>query len=286
MISSATAPRYDRITSLVLVILIGLAVIFLIDGSPNTIQIYLGGDLPVITLSWFLIASLVVLTCAGADLLARSHPQLQNVVLPVINLGFARVEIAPAFWVLPSLSVIGSFAFFRVFSQTLPGIAFALALLAAGGGLLAVLVAQHYSLDRRSEVRQRAQTALAIMTYLIAFGCFSAIYYTRYRTLYSASLVAITGALLAYPLLAATILRSPLLLALIVGLMLAEATWALNYWATTFLLAGTLLLVIFYIAVSLLQHAAAGALPRRLLIEYGMLGGGLGLVVIYATLMR
>jgi hypothetical protein len=77
-----------------------------------------------------------------------------------------------------------------------------------------------------------------------------------------------------------------LLLALIVGLMLAEATWALNYWATTFLLAGTLLLVIFYIAVSLLQHAAAGALPRRLLIEYGTLGGGLGLVVIYATLMR
>jgi hypothetical protein len=286
MISSATAPRYDRITSLVLVILIGLAVIFLIDGSPNTIQIYLGGDLPVITLSWFLIASLVVLTCAGADLLARSHPQLQNAALPVINLGFARVEIAPAFWVLPSFSVIGSFAFFRVFSQTLPGIAFALALLAAGGGLLAVLVAQHYSLDRRSEVRQRAQTALAIMTYLIAFGCFSAIYYTRYRTLYSASLVAITGALLAYPLLATTTLRSRLLLALLVGLMLAEATWALNYWATTFLLAGTLLLVIFYIAVSLLQHAAAGALPRRLLIEYGMLGGGLGLVVIYATLMR
>jgi hypothetical protein len=286
MISSASAPRYDRITSLVLVILIGLTVIFLVDGSPNTIQIYLGGDLPVITLSWFLIASLVVLTCAGADLLARSHPQLQNAVLPVINLGFARIEIAPAFWVLPSFSVIGSFAFFRVFSQAWPGIAFALALLAAGGGLLAVLIAQHYSLDRRSEVRQRAQTALAIMTFLIAFGCFSAIYYTRYRTLYSASMVAITATLLAYTLLAATRLRNRFLVAALVGLMLAEATWALNYWATTFLLAGTLLLVIFYIAVSLLQHAANGPLPRRLLIEYGALGGGLGLVVMYATLVR
>lgn len=286
MNSSAATPRYDRITSLVLVILIGLTVIFLVDGSPNTIQIYLGGDLPVITLSWFLIASLVVLTCAGADLLARSHPQMQNVVLPVINLGFARFEIAPAFWVLPSFSVIGSFAFFRVFSQTWPGIAFALALLAAGGGLLAVLTAQHYSVDRRIEVRQRAQTALAIMAFLIAFGCFSAIYYTRYRTLYSASMVAITATLLAYTLLAATRLRNRFLVAALVGLMLAEATWALNYWATTFLLAGTLLLVIFYIAVSLLQHAANGPLPRRLLIEYGALGGGLGLVVMYATLVR
>lgn len=286
MNSSAATPRYDRITSLVLVILIGLTVIFLVDGSPNTIQIYLGGDLPVITLSWFLIASLVVLTCAGADLLARSHPQMQNVVLPVINLGFARFEIAPAFWVLPSFSVIGSFAFFRVFSQTWPGIAFALALLAAGGGLLAVLTAQHYSVDRRIEVRQRAQTALAIMAFLIAFGCFSAIYYTRYRTLYSASLVAITATLLAYTLLAATPLRNRFLLAALVGLLLAEATWALNYWATTFLLAGTLLLVIFYIAVSLLQHAASGPLPRRLLIEYGALGGALGLVVMVATLIR
>jgi hypothetical protein len=286
MNSSAAAPRYDRITSLVLVILIGLTVIFLVDGSPNTIQIYLGGDLPIITLSWFLIASLVVLTCAGADLLARSHPQLQNAALPVINLGFAHFEIAPAFWVLPSFSVIGSFAFFRVFSQTWPGIAFALALLAGGGGLLAVLVAQHYSVDRRSEVRQRAQTALAVMTFLIAFGCFSAIYYTRYRTLYSASLVAITGTLLAYTLLAATTLRHRFLLATLVGLALAEATWALNYWATTFLLAGTLLLVIFYIAVSLLQHAANGPVPRRLLLEYGALGGGLSLVVMFATLAR
>ncbi len=286
MISSATAPRYDRITSLVLVILIGLTVTFLVDGSPNTVQIYLGGDLPVITLSWFLIASLVVLACAGADLLARSHPQLQTAALPVINLGFARFEIAPAFWVLPSFSIIGSFAFFRVFSQMWPGIAFALALLAAGGGLLAVLIAQHYSLDRRSDIRQRAQTALAVMTFLIAFGCFSAIYYTRYRTLYSASLVAITATLLAYTLIAVTSLRNRFLIALLVGLMLAEATWALNYWATTFLLAGTLLLVIFYVAVSLLQHAANGPLPRRLLIEYGALGGGLGLVVMYATLVR
>lgn len=285
MVSSAYAPRYDRITSLVIVILIGLAVIFLVDGSPNTLQIVLGGDLPVVTLSWLLIGSLILLTSAGADVLARAHPELQTVALPTINLGFVRVEVAPIFWILPSFSVVSAFAFFRVFNQSLPGIAFALALLAAGGGLLIVLIAQHYSLDRRPDIRQQAQIALAVMAYLIAFGCFSAIAYTQYRTLYSASLVAITGGLLAYTLLAATPLRNAIVVSALVGLLLAEATWALNYWATTFLLAGTLLMLIFYIAVSLLQHTANKALSRRLLIEYSLLGGGLSAAVIYAALV-
>lgn len=286
MIVPSPPPRYDRIVSLIFVILIGLAVVFLVDGNPNTLRIVIGGDLPVITLSWFLIASLVVITCAGADLLARAHPALLTQALPIVNLGVARFEVAPAFWVLPSFSLIGSFAFFRLFSGPLEGLAFALALVAAGGSLLSVLVAQHYALDRRPEVSQRAQMVLQVLAFLIAFGCFSAIYYTRYRTLYSASLVALTAGLLAYPLLASGQRPGRALLAGLVGLTLAEATWALNYWQTTFLLAGTTLLVLFYIAVSLLQHHLAGRLQARLLIEYGLLGAGLFAAAIYATLAR
>jgi hypothetical protein len=281
---SSTAPRYDRIVSLVFVIIIGLAVVFLVDGSPNTLRIVIGGDLPVVTLSWFLIASLVTITCAGADLLARSHPQLQTRALPIINLGVMRFEVAPAFWILPSFSVVGSFAFFRLFSGALQGAAFALALVAAGGSLLTVLITQHYALDRRSQVSQPAQTVLQVIGYLLAFGCFSAVYYTRFRTLYSATLIGTTATLLAYALLAWLPRPGNFLIALLVGLTLAEATWPLNYWATTFLIAGTLLLVIFYIAVGLIQHQIAGRLQRRLVIEYVLLGGGLFLAIVYATL--
>jgi len=286
MIAPSPAPRYDRIVSLIFVILIGLAVVFLVDGNPNTLRIVIGGDLPVVTLSWFLIASLVVITCAGADLLARAHPALLTQTLPIINLGLARFEVAPAFWVLPSFSVVGSFAFFRLFGGVLEGLAFAMALLAAGGSLLAVLIAQHYVLDRHPAVSQRAQTALQIIGFLLAFGCFSAIYYTRYRTLYSASMIALTAALLAYAMLAVGQRPGRPLLAGLVGLALAEATWALNYWQTTFLLAGITMLVLFYIAVGLLQHHLAGRLQARLLVEYGLLGGGLFAAAIYATLAR
>ncbi|MEI7645145.1 MAG: hypothetical protein WCJ55_12790 [Chloroflexales bacterium] len=286
MMTSSPIPRYDRIVSLVFVILIGLAVIFLVDGNPNTLRIVLGGDLPTISLSWLLIASLVMITCAGADLLARSHPQIQARTLPTINLGLARFEMAPAFWILPSFSVIGSFAFFRLFSGALQGTAFVLALIAAGGSLLTVLLGQHFALDRRPQVSHTAQIILQVIAYLLAFGCFSAIYYTRFRTLYSATLIGITATLLAYALLDWLPQHGGILISTLVGMTLAEATWPLNYWATTFLIAGTLLLVIFYMAVSLLQHYALGRLQRRMVVEYAALGGGLFLAILYATLVR
>jgi hypothetical protein len=279
----APLPRFDRIVSLIFVVLIGLAVIFLVDRNPDTLRIVLGGDLPTITLSWFLIGSLVVMTCAGADVLARSHPEMQTRSIPTLKLGPISLELAPGFWVLPSFSVVGPFAFFRLFSGSLGGFAFALALVAAGGSLLATLVAQHYALDRRADVSRPAQLVTQALVYLITFGLFSAVFYARYRTLYSAALIGVIGALLAYALLQWS-RRPSLLLAALVGLSMAEATWALNYWATTFLLAGALLLVLFYVSVSLLQHLMAGPLNRRLLAEYALLGGGLVVAVVYATL--
>lgn len=278
------APRYDRIASLVLLVLLGLAVVFVIDINPNILRARIGGDLPVITVSWLLIASLVVIASTGADVFIRSHPQMQTRALPTLRLGSLTIEFAPAFWILPSLSIVGSFAFFRLFSATLQTTAFILALGAAGVLLLAALLGQHYALDRRANVRHIARLVLQSVTFLLAFALFSAIYYARLRTLYSAALVGATGALLAYALLQWTPLRrGQLVLSCLVGLTLAEATWALNYWAAPFLLGGALLLVLFYITSGLLQHHLEGNLSRGVLWEYGLLGGGLLVAVVVVT---
>ncbi len=280
---SSPAPRYERIVSLIVIVLLGLAVVFLIDINPNILRARLGGDLPTITVSWLLIASLVVIISAGADLLARAHPQMQTRALPTLNLGAVSLELAPGFWVLPSFSVISSFAFFRLFSGSLQGSAFAIALVAAGGLLFAVLVCQHYALDRNPTVSRQARLALQVIAYLIAFGCFSAIYNAKLRTLYSASLIGTSAALLGYELLRWTRARNPALLGLLIGVALGEVTWALNYWAAPFLLGGALMLVIFYIATSLLQHQAEGSLERRLLVEYALLGSVLLIAVVWST---
>ena len=284
MVVPSPTPRYDRIVSLVLLVVIGLAVVFLIDINPAILRLRLYGDLPPITVSWLLIVSLVVVTCTGADVFIRSHPQMQTRRLPTINLGFVAIELAPGFWILPSFTIVASFAFFRLFGASLGATAGILASVAAGGLLLATLLSQHYALDRRPDVRHNARLALQTIAFLLAFGVFSAVYFARLRTLYSAALIGATGTLLAYALLQWTPPRQGLgLLAFMVGLTLAEATWALNYWAAPFLLGGTLLLVIFYVATGLLQNHLEGTLSRRIFWEYGLLGGALLMVVIFVT---
>jgi hypothetical protein len=284
MVIPSPTPRYDRIVSLVLLVVIGLAVVFLIDINPNILRARLGGDLPPITVSWLLIASLVVITSTGADVFIRSHPQMQTRSLPTLNLGVVAIEMAPGFWILPAFTIIASFAFFRLFGASLGATAGILASVAAGGLLLATLIAQHYALDRRPEVRHSARLTLQTITFLLAFGIFSAVYFARLRTLYSAALIGASGMLLAYTVLQWTPPRQGLLLlAAMVGLTLAEATWALNYWAAPFLLGGALLLVIFYVASGLLQNHLEGTLSRRIFWEYGLLGGALLVAVVIAT---
>ncbi|MCU0494399.1 MAG: hypothetical protein MUD01_22650 [Chloroflexaceae bacterium] len=281
----SVTPRYDRIVSLVFVVIIGLAVIFLIDVNPNILRARLGGDLPIITVSWLLIASLVMITSAGADLLARSHPQMQTRALPVLNLGFVAFELAPAFWILPSFSVVSSFAFFRLFNNLLPGTAFVFALGAAGGLLLLVLTAQHYALERDTTRSQQARLLLQIVAFLLAFGIFCAIFFARLRTVYAAPLIGASATALAYALFQLSPRRGQFGMALLVGLILAETIWALNYWATTFLLGGLVLLIIFYVLVSLLQHHMEGTLQRRLLVEYSLVGSGVLVAVAAVTLL-
>jgi hypothetical protein len=156
-------------------------------------------------------------------------------------------------------------------------------LVAAGGLLLAVLIAQHYALDREPEVRQRALLVLALIGYLLAFGVFSAVYFERFRTLYSAALIGGSGTLLAYANLRWTQRGGLLPIAVFVGLLLGEVTWGLNYWPAPFLLGGALLLLVFYVSVSLIAHYLSGTLQRRVVIEYALLGGGLFAAVVYAT---
>ena len=279
-----SVPRYDRIVSMVLLVLLGMAVVFLVDINPNIIRAQLGGDLPVITVSWVILAAIVILTSMGADLFTRDHPQVHARPLWLLNLRFTVVELAPGFWILPAFSVITSFTFFRLFNSGLQMLAFVLALIATGVLLLASLVAQHYSMDRQPEVRQVALMVLQGLALLMAFGLFSAIYYARMRTLYAAVLVGSSGALLAYAQLQWSQVRTNLgLLSLTVGFVLIQALWALNYWSAPFLLGGAMLLVIFYVITGMLQIALSESKSRRGYWEYAVIGGLLIFSIIIAV---
>ena len=57
----------------------------------------------------------------------------------------------------------------------------------------------------------------------------------------------------------------------IAGLLLGQATWALNYWRLDSLTGGTILLLLFYNIIGLSQNALQGRINRRVVLEYGLI---------------
>jgi hypothetical protein len=113
---------------------------------------------------------------------------------------------------------------------------------------------------------------LNVLAYACALALFLLVYQTRTRSLLSGSMVALTAVLLAVELLRSTTQRRDLVLshAVIVGLVLGETTWALNYWSLPGLTGGLLLLLVFYLIVSLAQHGLQERLTRRVLVEFAL----------------
>jgi hypothetical protein len=276
-------PRFDRILPLISLVVLGLMVVFLLESSPdNPLVARISDDFPVISVAWIIIALLVVIISTGADLLARAHPQLEHSSLLRLPGPLRRIEITPVFWILPSAAVVSTFAFFRLFRASLQGTAFILVLLVCGALLTITLVAQHYALDRDPAIRDKARTVAQAVAYLVGFGLFSAIAYSHYRVLFTAGMMFAASVPLAYRLLTKKVneYRRPLLIAvLVVGVVMAEASAILNYWPAPFLINGTVLLGLFYIFVSLLQHSQNGTLDRRIAWELSLLG-----VVIFGVL--
>jgi hypothetical protein len=91
----------------------------------------------------------------------------------------------------------------------------------------------------------------------------------------SGTLVAMTAALLAIEILRTSTSQTRLVLiyGAVVGILLGEVTWALNYWPLLPGLTGSLLLLLsFYLAVGIAQQALQGRLTRRVVVEFGLFG--------------
>ncbi len=278
-----TRPRYDQIAALVLIVAVGLGVIFLIDINPNILRARVGAILPGISVAWLLVVLLGLIASAGADVLARGVPAIQQRDLPGVTLGNKRFELAPAFWLLPFFSVVTPFAFFRLFNVGLQGIALVLALLAACGLLVAVLVGQHYALLNMRSISTQARLGLHLITYILAFGNFSVVLFAQYRMLVTAPLIALISTLLCIAVLH-WYTSASIVVAAMVGVLSGQAAWAVSYWGTSFLLGAAVLLLLFYVSTSLLQQFySAQGLRRHIVLEYSLLGGGLLAVLIVAV---
>jgi hypothetical protein len=265
----------DRISVATWVVVFGLGVSLLLEipttqiafralGSPITLSL---------TATTVMAMLLAVAAAAGTESIVRLHPQFPR-----------RLRSATwAYWALPmAIASITAVLLGQVPTRLLQVIVMLLA-----GGILAVVF---YSLYATVEPGQpgfrRARFVLDALSYGAALLLFLFVYQARTRSLLSGTLVSITATLLAIEILRTTTTKTSLVLVYgaIVGLLLGQITWALNYWPLLpGLTGGLLLLLSFYLAVGIAQQGLQERLTRRVLAEFAIFGAlALVLIVIFA----
>jgi hypothetical protein len=296
----------DRVSVLIWVVLMGLAaqrfltlpargITGTIFGSPITLTI---------TANTILGALLAGLVATGTEAVVRAHPRSQytrgwdefGATGLNSNPGRSRPQEATTPWRGPTLARTGHWVFWSLpialMAVTLlllpaaPNSSYWLVGLVATGVALGLSMAGiYYTVDPFARGYRRARLGLNALTYAVALVLFLVVYRTRVRSIVSATQITLISGLLALELLRGSERPIPLvtLYAAITGLVLGQATWALNYWRLNSLTGGLVLLLVFYNVVGLAQSALQGRIRRRVLLEHALITvAGLALIWEYA----
>ena len=272
-----------RLALLLSLVLLGLALLLTVEWPSYTLHlIALRSPLTIaISLVWPMIGFLTAAMGLGATIIFRQHPSMRSQPVSQIT----------ALWPLPSL-IVGLAAL--LLQRTISGTLWALGIATTGLLLYAVFRLEHACLSNRRALSSAEATnqwagdnswvewTLHVLAYLLALSYFVLIYRTRVRTLLSAPAVLAVGGLLGMRLLHGTASdwRSGTACALVIGLILGEATWALNYWPGHSFVGGLLLFLLFYASIGLARRGLQDRLTRSVLLEYGIVTLlGLGLLI-------
>lgn len=206
--------------------------------------------------------ALAVVAAAGTESIIRLHP-----LRHANRLGFTWT-----YWALPAaLSIITVVLLPQITTQLLQVVVMLLA-----GALLAGAFFGLYATVEPGQVGfRRARLWLDALAYGSALLLFLFIYQSRTRSLFSGTIVTLTAILLAIELLRTSTdyMRLVLVYSVVVGVILGEITWALNYWPLLpGLTGGLLLLLSFYLAVGIALQGLQGRLTRRVLAEFAFFG--------------
>lgn len=249
----------NRLSVLMAVLLLGSVLFRFIELPEQTWRLWpLGSPLEIhITGTWLLIVLMVGLVCTGTNLILHGHSHLE------VHSG-RPVYIS---WILPGLAA-GLSAYLLARPAPWPVWLGELAL--AGIVVSLTISAEYVAISPDAPGYSTARLLLNMLAYLFAFIFFAIIYHTRARSLVSATLTLLTAMLLALDLL--SVAEVPLgcmfPFAAVVGLIVGESTWAINYWQISAWAGGLFLLLIFYIAVNVAHQYLLGRLKLSVLIEF------------------
>jgi hypothetical protein len=273
----------DRASVLIWVVLMGLAAQrFLALPERSFTAILLGSPVTLsITDSAILGALLAGLVASGTEAVLRAHPNSRRRRRVASARGRSGVDdrgewsssVNREHWVFWGLPIALTVVAVLLLPLTPSVVYWVIGLIAMGIALGFSLAGIYYTVDPFQPGYRRARLGLNALTYAAALVLFLVVYRTRVRSIVSATEVMVVSGLLALELLRGSE-RPTVLVAIyagITGLVLGQATWALNYWRLDSLTGGLVLMIGFYNVVGLAQHGLQGRIRRRVVLEYGLI---------------
>ncbi len=245
-------PRTGHVPVLALVYALGLALFLSVEPTEP----------------WVLLA-VVALVGLGTDGILRSQtgaplrgiadtaPFLFVPVLLALASGLFLEEVVRGYWTAPAVAGAGVLLAASVYAET-----------------VSVTQGRSYALGR---------FALHVLTYLAAFAFYAVVYNFDVDLPPSAVAVGLFSLLLAVEVFreAEADAYRALVFSAVIGIVVAEARWALYFVPLEGFLAAVVLLLVFYLATGLIQHYLTGHLNRTIGLEFTLVTA-VGLAVVIA----
>lgn len=258
-------PAYDRLSVVTAVIVLGYALARVVELPTRIIETSLFGSPIGVTLNGqsLLLLLVAALISTGSDAVIRSHPRLQD--------GTAHAGSTAVHWILPGLAAL---ALGLLLNRAPVGPVWWLGLALSAAFLVLVLLAEYTVVDPEDRTFQTARLGLTVLAYLALLAILGWLRLSGARAAISAPASALVCAAVSFRLLR---LQNVSLLysfssAVLVALVVGQSVWALSYWFIHPLGAGLLLLDVFYVVHGLLQQNANPPVPRRVVVEYIVVG--------------
>ena len=261
----------DRLSVLLAVLILGNVLFQFIELPGRTYELQaLGSPLQIRASDTLLLITLMIgLACTGTSLVLHDHPVL--IAHPERSVTLS--------WILPGV-LAGLSGYLLSLAPTLPIWLGGLVVFGISIGL--TVSAEHAAIHPDAPGYAGARIALNVLAYLMGFWLFFLIYQTRTRSLVTATLTLSIAAVLAIDLLSVADVETTRVLpfAGIVGLIIGESTWALNYWQVSAWVGGLLLLLIFYTSVNVAHQHLLDDLDLSTLVELAAVTVAVLLVVL------
>ena len=262
----------DRLSVLTGVIILALALTRFMESPIRPLSTTILGSTAGIDLSATTLAPLLIgsLGLTAAESLVRSHPLARR----------GQLGRSAVYWIVPG-SISLALASWLILVEDL-GV-WTVGIIASSILIPLALAAEYRSIGPSDQNRIVLIWGQRLLVYLAALLLFTRIFDWRARTILSGTAVLLVAALLSARLYWANGANrgDSILYGLVVGFLLGQLTWVLNYWPLSSLQGGVILLIAFYLVFGLTEQFLGGRLNRQAALEHvGLSLAGLVLVAV------